>query len=250
MSELEKKRKTPSDERLPRLRDMDAREKRRRIESGTVKFRGRTLNCNGYKLILATNCTINGNNNHVRGNNNFLFGIGNTADGENNRLNPPKVAAQPPPPPPPVINVDDDDDDNEVHDVSSSSDGDEDDALDRIILESFNATNFEVNPTPAASAPSNSADALARSQLMPELGSDPKNSKWKACLLDLPGEPTLTKTDEMRCVICLEMRHDTIFEPCGHLCCCRSCARQLHKDGRRSLCPNCRQEIKFSSIVF
>ncbi|XP_052695441.1 uncharacterized protein LOC128173813 isoform X1 [Crassostrea angulata] len=44
--------------------------------------------------------------------------------------------------------------------------------------------------------------------------------------------------EEKQCKICLDSEMDTLFEPCGHLCTCRSCASMLR------VCPICRKHIK------
>ncbi|GJP45261.1 hypothetical protein CLOM_g4672 [Closterium sp. NIES-68] len=39
------------------------------------------------------------------------------------------------------------------------------------------------------------------------------------------------------CVICLEQKYNSVFVPCGHMCCCVHCAAQLTQ------CPLCRRRI-------
>jgi E3 ubiquitin-protein ligase MUL1 len=39
------------------------------------------------------------------------------------------------------------------------------------------------------------------------------------------------------CVICLEQDYNSVFVPCGHMCCCMSCSAQLTN------CPLCRRRI-------
>eukprot|EP00271_Cylindrocystis_brebissonii_P000759 TRINITY_DN10977_c0_g1_i1.p2 TRINITY_DN10977_c0_g1~~TRINITY_DN10977_c0_g1_i1.p2 ORF type:complete len:131 (-),score=23.13 TRINITY_DN10977_c0_g1_i1:884-1276(-) len=46
------------------------------------------------------------------------------------------------------------------------------------------------------------------------------------------------------CVICLEAKYSCAFSPCGHMCCCSSCASQL------SDCPLCRRRIDHSLRVY
>ncbi|GAV78716.1 GIDE domain-containing protein/zf-C3HC4_3 domain-containing protein [Cephalotus follicularis] len=40
------------------------------------------------------------------------------------------------------------------------------------------------------------------------------------------------------CVICLEQEYNSVFVPCGHMCCCTTCASHL------SNCPLCRRRIE------
>lgn len=43
--------------------------------------------------------------------------------------------------------------------------------------------------------------------------------------------------DQRKCKICFESDANTVFTPCGHLCCCTICAKRFRK------CPICRQVI-------
>ena len=44
------------------------------------------------------------------------------------------------------------------------------------------------------------------------------------------------------CVVCMFIEKDVVFAPCGHYCCCDSCATNIHKS-RKSICPMCRAAI-------
>jgi ubiquitin-protein ligase len=46
------------------------------------------------------------------------------------------------------------------------------------------------------------------------------------------------------CVICLSEAKDTVIVPCGHCCCCSTCAANL------TACPMCRGKIRFRQRVF
>ena len=46
------------------------------------------------------------------------------------------------------------------------------------------------------------------------------------------------------CKICLTNPCDVIFEPCKHMCCCKSCALEVQQ------CPMCRGEIAGRTDVF
>lgn len=39
------------------------------------------------------------------------------------------------------------------------------------------------------------------------------------------------------CVVCLEQEYNSVFVPCGHMCCCMSCSSHL------TICPLCRRRI-------
>ncbi|KAM7316864.1 hypothetical protein ACRRTK_024595 [Alexandromys fortis] len=49
--------------------------------------------------------------------------------------------------------------------------------------------------------------------------------------------PAELDTPTSECVVCLEREAQTVFLPCGHVCCCQQCCQPLRT------CPLCRQEI-------
>merc|ERR1719244_867856 len=54
---------------------------------------------------------------------------------------------------------------------------------------------------------------------------------------DVPSAPPIETFQSAECVVCLERKCDIIFLPCGHLCSCSQCDRNL------SECPLCRATI-------
>ena len=70
-----------------------------------------------------------------------------------------------------------------------------------------------------------------------------KNSTRSAgeVLLSIPSEKSeqisghVSLEDQRKCKVCFESEANTVFTPCGHLCCCMICAKRLQK------CPICRQ---------
>lgn len=52
-----------------------------------------------------------------------------------------------------------------------------------------------------------------------------------------PSAPPIETFQSAECVVCMERKCDIIFLPCGHLCSCSSCDRDL------SVCPLCRAAI-------
>ncbi|CAK9175852.1 unnamed protein product [Ilex paraguariensis] len=46
------------------------------------------------------------------------------------------------------------------------------------------------------------------------------------------------------CVICLEQEYNSVFVPCGHMCCCMSCSSHLTN------CPLCRRQIEQAVRTF
>jgi len=48
----------------------------------------------------------------------------------------------------------------------------------------------------------------------------------------------LKESEHKICIVCSDIEKDTVFIPCGHLCCCNKCATPLKK------CPICRVDIQ------
>ena len=46
------------------------------------------------------------------------------------------------------------------------------------------------------------------------------------------------------CAICMDASCDVALVPCGHVCCCEGCARQLKE------CPSCRVDVEGTSRVY
>lgn len=57
----------------------------------------------------------------------------------------------------------------------------------------------------------------------------------------LSEKPGSSEGAENQCKICLNGKMDTVFEPCGHLFTCSSCAKKLR------MCPICRKHIANNS---
>lgn len=52
---------------------------------------------------------------------------------------------------------------------------------------------------------------------------------------------------EKACVVCLTNEKTIGFIPCGHICCCPDCARNL---GDKPKCPVCRAEVTLMNKMF
>ena len=52
-----------------------------------------------------------------------------------------------------------------------------------------------------------------------------------------------TEEEDTDCVICMDNQKDTVFGPCGHFNCCRTCADHILKT--TSKCPMCRSVLTF-----
>ncbi|CAF1276787.1 unnamed protein product [Rotaria sp. Silwood1] len=51
------------------------------------------------------------------------------------------------------------------------------------------------------------------------------------------------------CTICLDHFRDTVLIPCGHICLCYSCAKELIEHGTKQ-CPICRSSIKLINKIY
>ncbi|NXE83360.1 LRSM1 ligase, partial [Cochlearius cochlearius] len=61
----------------------------------------------------------------------------------------------------------------------------------------------------------------------------------------VPTAPPL-RWDEKKseCIVCMEQETQTVFLPCGHVCCCQTCCERLHT------CPLCRKDITQRIRIF
>lgn len=246
MSAVKRKREDEQKPLVEKLRELPREERKKRIEQGRATFRNIRLHASGHKLLLCNACIIVGDNNNVRGNNNFIYGENNKADGTGNVLKPrseykregvPASTAPVPTPPPPQIVA--------TSTSNPSLNFSEMPLAAQIIIGSLLPMGMMQRPIEQPKPPE-----AAVEKFVPKPGSAPEQNKWKTCLLDLTGDPTATEVEELRCVICMENRKDTMFMPCNHICCCRSCARMLYNPDKKAKCPECRTAIDVSSIVF
>uniref|UniRef100_A0A8B9CST7 Leucine rich repeat and sterile alpha motif containing 1 n=1 Tax=Anser brachyrhynchus TaxID=132585 RepID=A0A8B9CST7_9AVES len=59
-----------------------------------------------------------------------------------------------------------------------------------------------------------------------------------------PTAPPLRWDEKSECVVCMEQEAQTVFLPCGHVCCCQTCGKQLRA------CPLCRKDITQHVRIF
>jgi hypothetical protein len=225
---------------------MSSDEQEALLASGRKRVHNSTLSVSGFRRLRASNCTIRGDGNHVIGNFNILIGKRNTAEGDGNRF---VVPVDPPPPPPvpaePVRTLVQ----RRRAVASPSSDIAFGAGFFELIMRAVRAdedallgVSTSQRPAPPTKQSAISAVATDATDI--------------ASALDLPGEPVAGDSEETRCVVCLENQKDTLFKPCRHICCCRSCARQLtrvhleqHKNTAFS-CPKCRAPVTALTIVY
>ncbi|OXB66493.1 hypothetical protein ASZ78_011608 [Callipepla squamata] len=98
-------------------------------------------------------------------------------------------------------------------------------------------------------------EVLAVAKTIPELlrtedtevpaATEPSAPEEEAPSLVVPTAPLL-QGDEKKseCVVCMEQEAQTIFLPCGHVCCCQTCCKQLQS------CPLCRKDIAQHIRIF
>ncbi|KAH9589214.1 hypothetical protein LSM04_004169 [Trypanosoma melophagium] len=56
--------------------------------------------------------------------------------------------------------------------------------------------------------------------------------------------PSLARHEGEECVVCMNFKRDTLFEPCRHLCVCWTCSEGM------CYCPICRQETVRRQFTF
>lgn len=260
-------------------------EQRRLINEGSVRLRNRRFTGSNYSMIYMTGCTMRGTNNNFRGDENVIHGDGHSGEGDNNifygrnnhcdgvnnqffdsegnRLSEPAAQTEP-------------EQQAEEQPVAQQAPRD---ALgftqseQRTIVDSLFR---QFRSDPSLSANSGLLDALQRDAAallgsatpaqntsapsqptadrpMPSAGAEPQSSNWKRCVLDLPGESSPTTIGELQCIVCMENKRDTIYEPCGHTAVCRMCTRTLYDPDKSTptpSCPQCRTKIEFSRIIY
>ncbi|XP_065593751.1 E3 ubiquitin-protein ligase LRSAM1 [Cyrtonyx montezumae] len=98
-------------------------------------------------------------------------------------------------------------------------------------------------------------EILAVAKTIPELlrtedtevpaATEPSAPEEEALSSVVPTAPLL-QGDEKKseCVVCMEQEAQTIFLPCGHVCCCQTCCKQLQS------CPLCRKDIAQRIRIF
>jgi len=64
------------------------------------------------------------------------------------------------------------------------------------------------------------------------------------------GSGALPAADQVvtECCICLTEDKDSVFIPCGHVCCCESCAKKINDSGQS--CPICRASVTTAMKCF
>jgi hypothetical protein len=229
-----------------RFENMSSDEQWELLASGRKRVHNSTLSVTGFRRLRANNCTIRGDGNHVIGSFNILIGKNNTAEGEGNRFVVP-VDPPPPPPPPPVQPARGPVQRRRAQPVQSPD-------------IAFGAGFFELIMR-AVRADEDVLLGASTTQRpppakQPAVSAMPAPDTEIASALDLPGDAVAGDSEETRCVVCLENQKDTLFKPCRHICCCRSCARQLtrvHLEQQKNTafsCPKCRTPVTALTIVY
>ena len=65
-------------------------------------------------------------------------------------------------------------------------------------------------------------------------------------LAELHGKEEETEVEGLKCVVCLDMKKNIAFIPCGHICCI-NCVRKMSSS---PICPLCRQRIEEGFRVY
>jgi hypothetical protein len=227
-----------------------ASQKRTRLEL-VNRLHNKTVRGSNLKDLKADDCTINGDNNHVIGNFNILIGRNNTADGTGNTFS---VPVDPPRPPPLLPSVQPQSRPAEPQSLVSALT-----EMSRMLflaeMGQFPSAQRQLMYSPPPPPPVEAARAAAPvDELARPVATEKDSAQWVQCALDLPGEAMPTDSEELRCVVCMENQRDTLFRPCRHLCCCRTCVRALAVQKPKKItsfdCPKCRQSVESMTIVF
>lgn len=245
MSGANRKRKQPSEDASDikivvgqkykaQINSKSSAERRRMLVSGKWRLKKATVWANDLVFLEANNSTVYGNGNTVAGDNNRLYGNNLFSIGNHNIL----------------IGTN-----NQCFGTNSRTATTEEEARREEEAERFRAArlflqnNQEKPEHQAPPPPPPNTDAQVQEKVMPKAGSAPDNNKWKVSVLDIQGESRKPARPDLDCVVCADYERDVIFEPCGHLVCCRDCTRKLY-EGTKNTCPQCRVEITFARVVY
>ena len=219
------------------------------LSSGRKRVHNSTVRCSGFRQLRASNSTIRGDGNHVIGDFNILIGKDNTAEGHGNRFVLPVDPPPSPPPAPPMQPARTPTRRRRAPSPPQNAVSGE--SFLELILRTMRANEeamLGALTAPVAQPPPVKQRAAA-------VTATAVDSDFVSAL-DLPGEAVPGDSDETRCAVCMENQKDTLFKPCHHICCCRSCARQLtrvhleQQDNTAFSCPKCRQPVTALAIVY
>jgi hypothetical protein len=184
---------------------------------GRVHFKNTDIPGNKYRRLRADGCSIRGNDIVCFGDRNHFYGDNITAYGNDIILSGSNCIAHG------VRNVDEG-----VGNRLLDADG--------VLYPGYEA---------AAQAP------IAAAAAEPKPGVQPNTSMWKLWPGDIEGESRPSPTSRLDCCVCMTNGKDVLFEPCGHLTCCRKCTRDLANNHAMQVqCPQCRAPVKFFRVIY
>ena len=65
---------------------------------------------------------------------------------------------------------------------------------------------------------------------------------------DLDLRTPMVVPESLECIICMENPKEVMMEPCGHVCCCKTCAISLRASRRVVRCPVCRERAEIRTV--
>lgn len=123
----------------------------------------------------------------------------------------------------------------------------------QVLCHSFAEPSLVVLTEIPSQNPSGASDVAIdfRATEKKEEAKEGKESKESACetasnaveKLSTEAKPAISQ-DALLCIICCDQKFSMVFLPCGHSCCCPSCATALTN------CPLCRKRIEVSVPVY
>ena len=90
--------------------------------------------------------------------------------------------------------------------------------------------------------PISSTTTPRRQKTKKEVTQGSKQSRGNACESATAKQPSLQ--DALLCIICCDQKFSEAFLPCGHSCCCSSCATAFTN------CPMCRKQIEQTVRIY
>ncbi len=192
-------------------------ERFRRVSEGRIRFRDVDVPGDGYKSLQATQCRVSGSKLTCFGSDNEFFGDHVVAFGDRNLF----------------------------HGKHCKAFGEDCIGIDASNL--FFTLDGERYNVPAPPEP---VDERVEREIMPVVGVDARTNRWKASAHDVEGSSKPSPAPRLDCTVCQTNARDVIFEPCGHMACCRDCTRHMANTALAGKCPECRAPIKYYLAIY
>lgn len=207
---------------LDRVLQMAPDERFKRASEGRIRFRGVDVPGDNYKRLQASECRVRGKHLACFGDDNEFFGDHVVAYGNRNVFHGSQC-------------------------VAHGEDCRGNEAANKF----YNTEGVPYNVPRAPPVPPAEVNARVEREIMPKEGDEPRHNDWKLSGYDIEGDSKPSIASRLDCVVCQTNGRDVIFEPCGHMACCRDCTRALaNTPALAGRCPQCRAPVKYYLAIY